>query len=325
LITKRLIFSLCLICSGFIARAQSDNCASATILTECVTFNATNTGATTAADDSYTPVEICAGSIDNSVWFTFTASTTGPYTFSLSNFICSGSSTLETGVFTGTCGSLTSINCDANSVNTTTVFNATAGTSYLIVVDGTLGSDCSFDALICAGCNINASFTPDVTSGAYPLTVNFTNTSTGAQFSHWDFGEFASGYDGTNGIYTYEEPGTFYVTLTTYNGICIDTITDTIVVTGPSALIIPNVFTPNADLENDIFTVQCFGIKTLDVQIFNRWGELVGSWSGVNGWWDGYSVMAGVKVSEGAYYYKVKAEGNDGTLFDEKGYLQLFR
>lgn len=324
MIKKQILFLL----SFFIAshvEAQSDNCATATAITECVIFNSTNLGATTGVDDLYTPVEICATSIDNSVWFSFVASTTGPYTFTITNSICTGSTNLETGIFSGSCGSLTSLNCDANTGNLATVFNATAGNTYFIVVDGINGSDCTFDALICPGCNITAAFLPSTTTGAYPLSVSFTNLSTGAQFSSWDFGVFASGFDGTNGAFTYTEPGTFYVTLTTFNGVCTDTITDTIVVTGPCAIEIPNVFTPNQDGENDLFKINCFGIKSLEVQIFNRWGEMVGNWIGNNGWWDGYSTMAGIKCAEGAYFYKVIAEGNDGTAFDEKGYLQLFR
>lgn len=324
MIIKRLLFCIC-ICAGFSSRAQSDNCATASNITECVIFNGNNNTATTGADDTYLPGEICALTVDNSVWFTFTASTTGPYTFTVSNLVCSGSTAMETGVFSGTCGALTAVNCDAGSAGLTTVFNATAGTTYFLVVDGSAGSTCGFEALVCPGCNINASFLPSTTTGIYPLTVNFTNTSSGAQFSHWDFGEFASGFDGTNGIYTYNEPGTFYVTLFTYNGVCVDTTTDTIVITGPSTITIPNVFTPNDDGLNDLFHVECVGIDTIDVKIFNRWGELVGWYNGKNGWWDGYSVLAGLKVSEGSYYYLVKAEGIDGTVFDEKGFLQLFR
>lgn len=324
MIYKRLIF-LFYVCSAFAGSAQSDNCAGATVLTECTIFNANNTGATIGADDSYIPVDICASSIDNTVWFTFTASTTGPYTFTVSNISCTASTSIEMAVFSGSCGSLTALNCDAGTVNPSMSFNATAGTNYFIVVDGSIGSDCTFDALICQGCNLTASFSQNTSTGAYPLTVTFTNSSTGAQYYHWDFGVFGSGFDGANSTYTFTEPGTFYVNLIAYNGVCSDTLTDTIIVTGPSAIEIPNVFTPNDDNENDVFKIKCFGIKSLDVQIFNRWGELVGAWNGINGWWDGYSTMAGIKVAEGAYFYRVKAEGIDGTVFDEKGNLQLFR
>jgi len=310
---------------GMSSYAQSDNCITATSLTECVSFSSTNVGASTGLDDNYAPGEICATSIDKSVWFSFTATTTGPYTFLISSVACTGATNLETGIFTGICGSLTSVNCDAGTSGAATVFNATAGQTYFIVIDGVSGSECSFEALVCSGCNISAFFTPSVTTGGYPLTVSFNNGSIGAQFYTWDFGVFGSGFDGENAIYTYTEPGTFIVTLTAYNGVCTDTLSDTIVVTGASAIEIPNVFTPNDDENNDLFKVRCFGIKTLEVEIFNRWGELVGTWSGVNGWWDGYSAMAGLKVAEGSYFYRVKAEGIDGTLFDEKGYLQLFR
>lgn len=322
---KILIIILFTLFAGFSARTQSNSCSTATPLTECTVFNATNTGATIGPDDSYSAADICATSLDNSVWFSFTPSVTGAYTIQISNFVCSGSSLLETGVFSGTCSSLTALNCDANSTALTNSFNAVAGQTYFIVIDGASASDCSFDVLVCPGCNLSLAFTPNVTTGAYPLTVNFTNTSTGVHYSHWDFGLLDPGFDGANAVYTYNEPGTYVVSLVGYNGVCSDTLTDTIVVSGPSTLEIPNVFSPNGDGVNDVFKPICIGIDSLEASIYNRWGDLVGWWNGVNGWWDGYSVIAGLPASEGVYYFHIKAQGVDGTAFDEKGILQLFK
>lgn len=322
---KKLLALFVLLTWGHLALCQSDNCATATVLAECTLTNATNTGATTGADDNYTASAICATSIDNSVWYSFTPAQTGPYTILLSNFACTGSTQLELGIFSGTCGSLSSINCEQNNAGINTAFNAVAGQTYFIVIDGVAGSGCGFDITVCPGCNAGTGFTMDVSTGIYPLTVNFSSTGPAGNVYTWDFGDGGATFDGSTASFTYDEPGTFIITLTAFNGVCYNSFSDTLSVTGSSSLLIPNVFTPNDDEQNDLFRIRCSGIKSLDVEIYNRWGELVGAWQGINGFWDGHSVIAGISASEGAYFYRVKAEGYDGVMYDEKGVLQLFR
>lgn len=317
---------LLLLCCGPLgASAQSDNCATATLLTECTLTPSGNAGATTGSDDSFLPAQICATSADQTVWYSFTASQTGPYTLTVSNVACSGITQIETGIFSGTCGALTALNCGQGSSGLVTSFNAVAGQTYFLVFDGAAASDCGFDVLVCAGCDISASFVPDVITGAYPLAVNFTNTSVGGDVYTWDFGAGGATFDGTHASFTYDEPGTYLVTLSAFNGVCSTSFTDTISVTGSSSLQIPNIFTPNEDNYNDLFKITCTGIESLEVMVFNRWGELVGAWNGVKGSWDGYSVIEGLPVAEGTYFYRVLATGYDGVTYDEKGFLQLFR
>ncbi|MDI9395030.1 MAG: PKD domain-containing protein, partial [Euryarchaeota archaeon] len=62
-----------------------------------------------------------------------------------------------------------------------------------------------------------ASFTADVTSGTAPLTVNFTDQSTGSPTSWlWDFGDAESAIE-QNAMHTYASAGTYTVTLTVSN------------------------------------------------------------------------------------------------------------
>lgn len=60
------------------------------------------------------------------------------------------------------------------------------------------------------------SFTADVTSGCYPLTVNFTNTSNAGDFFVWDFGD-SSNYFGTDTSHTYILTANYTVKLAAYN------------------------------------------------------------------------------------------------------------
>ena len=62
-----------------------------------------------------------------------------------------------------------------------------------------------------------ASFTGSPSSGTAPLTVQFTDTSTGSPSSwRWDFGDGGSSTD-QDPVYTYSYPGTYSVTLTAMN------------------------------------------------------------------------------------------------------------
>ena len=90
--------------------------------------------------------------------------------------------------------------------------------------------------VVSPACEIDADFVATPSSGTSPLTVQFTDTSTGSPTMwKWDFGDGAipmetcsgSGCDnGANPVHTYLEPGTYTVTLTASNQQgCTDTVT----------------------------------------------------------------------------------------------------
>ncbi|MBK8701156.1 MAG: PKD domain-containing protein [Saprospiraceae bacterium] len=59
-----------------------------------------------------------------------------------------------------------------------------------------------------------AAFTQDVTSGCQPLTVQFSNTSSGASQYNWDFGDQTSNSQQAGPKHTFEQSGTFQVKMT---------------------------------------------------------------------------------------------------------------
>jgi gliding motility-associated-like protein len=83
------------------------------------------------------------------------------------------------------------------------------------------------------------------------------------------------------------------------------------------SLIIPNVFTPNADGYNDKFEYKNQEQWAFETQIFNRWGDLVfDNKSSEN--WDG--TYQGQKVSTGVYFFIIKATAiKTGELVVHKG------
>ncbi|MFQ5335831.1 MAG: gliding motility-associated C-terminal domain-containing protein, partial [Flavobacteriales bacterium] len=120
--------------------------------------------------------------------------------------------------------------------------------------------------------------------------------------------------------HTYGEPGTYEITLVVYdeNG-CPDSMTITIEVLLPSELTVPNVFTPNGDGINDVFTIKNTAIASMHGSIFNRWGRKIYEWDGTDNFWDASGYNAGV------YYYIVTAVGVDMKEYELKGYVTVIK
>jgi len=107
-------------------------------------------------------------------------------------------------------------------------------------------------------------------------------------------------------------------------GVCSDTAYAVIVVDAGFSLEVPNVFTPNGDNTNDVFTITSTGVKEITLKIFNRWGQLMYDFSGAKAAWDGIT-NAGEKATDGTYFYFIIATGFDGTTYEKNGPVGLFR
>ena len=204
--------------------------------------------------------------------------------------------------------------------------NFTGGGTYTFYVQEEANGCISTGGLIPVTVNVSevtASVNADPISGLVPLEVSFTGTSTGNTFE-WNFG------DGTTGssleeTHIYSELGTYTAVLTVSdNGNCPITIPFVIEVIGESSILIPNVFTPNGDGSNDVFTVVGTNLTDVNCVIFNRWGQKLYEWDRVKGYWDGRT-LAGKEVPDGTYFFIVKAKGIDGKEYFEKGGFSLIR
>jgi gliding motility-associated-like protein len=95
---------------------------------------------------------------------------------------------------------------------------------------------------------------------------------------------------------------------------------------------LPNVFTPNGDGANDVYTpfLPFRFISSVEMKIFNRWGGLVYETTDPAIGWDGTLNNAGEPLPEGVYYYvcnvvELRVEGE--VLVEEplQGYIHLIR
>ncbi|MDR1985142.1 MAG: gliding motility-associated C-terminal domain-containing protein [Prevotellaceae bacterium] len=98
---------------------------------------------------------------------------------------------------------------------------------------------------------------------------------------------------------------------------------------------IPNAFTPNGDGQNDIFKFikgqEPKSMRTIKIQIFDRAGHRVYSYSGAYEKWQGWNGKLnnnGAECTSGVYSYVVSGTGWDDASYDNKEYrsfLHLFR
>lgn len=172
-----------------------------------------------------------------------------------------------------------------------------------------------------------ASFTVD--SSDKP-TFKFTNTSTGTNSKtkySWDFGDGkTSNEQNPTHIYALADTGCHNVRLIVDRN-CPDTVEKIVCNYYTFHLVIPNVFTPEADGNNDVFDIDIDGEIYYNLSIFNRWGQKVfhSDVDDVN--WNGKVNNTGADCDEGVYYYvfKYKTKADPETEVTRKGDVTIIR
>ena len=135
--------------------------------------------------------------------------------------------------------------------------------------------------------------------------VNFINDSKDGQSFRWDFGDGIVSAE-LNPAHDFNTPGSFMVTLTVTNAEgCLSEVTHGPFVIMTPDLFIPNVFSPNDDDVNDLFTVMYTGSQPFHVQIFDRWGTQMWSTKNRTTHWNGKD-SKGNDANDGIYYYVVR-------------------
>lgn len=85
---------------------------------------------------------------------------------------------------------------------------------------------------------------------------------------------------------------------------------------------IPNIFTPNLDLSNDEINITNLLFLNPEMQIYNRWGNLITELNSTKPVWDG--TFENKNCIEGVYYYVLRYETIKGKQ-TKNGYIQLIR
>lgn len=91
-----------------------------------------------------------------------------------------------------------------------------------------------------------------------------------------------------------------------------------------SILTMPSVFTPNSDGDNDNFIpIQMENITFAELQIYNRWGQLLFVTNNLDSGWDGQS--NGKECADGTYFWILEYSGKLSEKTILKGFLSLLR
>jgi len=157
--------------------------------------------------------------------------------------------------------------------------------------------------------------------------VTFTDQSTDAVNWSWDFGT-GDNSSLQNPIYAYPDTGKYEVQLiATHQSGCQDSISKFIDVQPRYTYHLPNAFTPNYDDVNDGFRGAgiFYGIKSFDMIIWNRWGEMVFQTNDPNIAWNGRKNNTGQMLPLGVYVYQVRLSGARGIKENLTGYVTLVR
>lgn len=208
--------------------------------------------------------------------------------------------------------------------------NGIAGGSYTVTITDDRGCTGTKTFSIGSSSRPVAAFTTTPTN-AEPIlltqaTIKFNNTSQGKIIGYdWIFGD-GNGSNAVNPRHTYQEEGTYTVTLIAIdpNNTCPDTAQQTFVIIPPGDIFTPNVFTPNQDGANDEFYFGGNGIMELQATFYDRWGKLVYEMKSINDRWDGKN-MEGKELPEGTYTYKVRVVLNDQRTLYKGGTVMLLK
>lgn len=149
------------------------------------------------------------------------------------------------------------------------------------------------------------------------------NLSSGATAYSWSFGD---GFTDTTASpsHIYDQPAQYTITLTAYSSFgCSASTSGTLEVDRVfNGFWIPNAFTPNGDGLNDVFSVESYCFKEIYVEIFDRWGIFLHSWTssdGTPGNWDG--TFNGAIVQNDVYAYKLVATEHSGRKYTKYGHV----
>ena len=89
-------------------------------------------------------------------------------------------------------------------------------------------------------------------------------------------------------------------------------------------IFIPNAFSPNGDGVNDVFRVRGRYLRSIDIQIFDRWGELLYEGSGgENLNWDG--TFRGKDLPDDAYSFRIHVQCEDTDNWEKIGNVSIIK
>ncbi|MBQ1697056.1 MAG: gliding motility-associated C-terminal domain-containing protein [Bacteroidales bacterium] len=218
-------------------------------------------------------------------------------------------------------------------------------TRYSFVINDDMG--CMHDTSVFVNVEL-ASFTSVDEGGTAFIgdEINFDNKTSWAAETTWHFGDNTPREYTANAPHAYYERGKYEVIMETKSTKgCIDVDTQYVsIIPRPLEVKEVNIFTPNGDGVNDVFTFfnedESFlknggltqmpaNIKSFRCKIYNSYGQTICKWESVTPsifGWDGTIDNKGNRpCPPGTYYYDLVVSGKDGSTLKRSGTILLYR
>lgn len=219
-----------------------------------------------------------------------------------------------------------------NEIVSGDVLNGQAGTPYsLNIIDMESGclKDTTFTLPAHPPVIANFNISPNVT-GCLEFDQRFVNLidqSTGGTTGSWDMGDQTSyPYEPNQNVnHEFTENGSFNINLLIFDdNNCKSDYTLNLCINDRRAVYVPNTFTPNGDMINDILNVYGAGIRKIDVYVYDRRGILMAHATELGYIWDG-SRPDGRPAMIDVYAYLIELTWENGDFFTKTGTVSLLR
>jgi gliding motility-associated-like protein len=157
--------------------------------------------------------------------------------------------------------------------------------------------------------------------------IFFENRSIGGNQSEWNWyieGEGVADRKKPSFSLTFPASGVYPVALVVKNSWgCADTVIKALQVMEDFLFYIPNTFTPNDDGLNDLFFPVMRGVRSLQLSVYNRWGQRIYHTASLSDSWNGF--YGGEPCSDGTYAWKAGVITKNGTSKSYAGHVVLNR
>lgn len=159
--------------------------------------------------------------------------------------------------------------------------------------------------------------------------VNFTNLSSPDITNWiWNFGDgdsLSTTSPNTTHMYP-SDTATYTATLIVYNeGFCYDTISHLVEIGPEFGFYIPNAFSPDDDLVNDVFLAKGTGFLEFSMSIYDRWGNFIFYSDDINEGWDGKANSGSEIAQRDVYVYSIKLIDFKKKVHNYRGTITLIK
>ena len=216
---------------------------------------------------------------------------------------------------------------DGGALQDTGYFGNLSAGPHVVTAVSNNGCTTSIPVVVPQPLPVEVVVTPDSVTlplgGSQSVLVTTLNTTNPTY--NWVPSSGLSCVDCPNPVVNAYTAGNYVVTVSMVNGTatCYGSANLTVNVLSHTQAFAPNAFSPNGDGNNDVFQIYGEDIKTLDMKVFNRWGELVYSTTNSMAGWDGS--YKGQMQMPGVYTYITVITYLDNSQETKKGTVTLLR